>query len=349
MASAPPPTPLSNSDSAYVQPLANWRLMLDGTDLAERINPRLISLDLSESRGEEADELNIELHDHDGMLKIPATGVRLTLALGWIRGTGVTPGLVEKGAFLVDEVNWQGPPDRITLRARSADFSGKFRTRKNRIWPQQSLGAIIGAIAVNHGLTAHCHNDLATILISAVDQANRSDMQLLRDLGRRYDAIATVKMGRLIFAPVNAGTTATGGTLPNFTISRQSGDGYSYRRSDREGAQKGVEAQWHDGKSAKRKTVRVGSGNHKRLKRVYGSESDARAAANAEMGRLNRAAATAEITLAYGNPMLSPGQQVTLSGFKPEIDKGKWRIAAVKHSMGASGGFTTNLQLELTI
>ena len=69
-------------DQAYVQPRAAWSAMLDGKDLADKLAPRLISLRLTEKRGESSDELEIVLHDHDGKLALPKEGARLTIGLG---------------------------------------------------------------------------------------------------------------------------------------------------------------------------------------------------------------------------------------------------------------------------
>lgn len=342
MASRPPAI---TADSAYIQPRAAWKLTLDGVNLADKIAPRLISLKLSEKRGEAADELELDLHDHDGALVLPREGARLALWLGWERGTGVTPGLVHKGTFKVDDVSWDGPPDKVAIRARSADLSGSFRTRRSQVWARRRLGDIVAKIAATHGLKPRCHPDLAGIEVTSAEQHNKSDMQFLRDLGRRYDAVATVKDGRLIFAPIDADTTATGKAIPALTITRASGDRYSYRRAERDRGHDGAEAQWHDSGGAKRRTAKSGGTHRRRLKRVYASEGDAKAAARSEANRQKRAAATLELILSYGDPAIAPGVKVTAKGFKSEIDGRQWRVASVEHTMDA-GGYRTRLELE---
>lgn len=332
--------------SSYIEPRAAWKVTLAGEDLTVKMSPRLISLRLSERRGEEADELEIVLHDTDGSVAPPPEGAVLAVALGWDRGTGVTPGLIDKGTFTVDEVSWDGPPDKVTIRARSADLKADFRTRKNKVWKDTTLGAVLDEIAGNHGLAARCHPDLSARAITAAEQGNKSDMQFLRDLGRRYDATATVKGGALIFSPIGAATTATGAVLPGAVIPRTDCSSASWKRAAREKAQDGAEAQYHDPDAAERKTVKKGGSNPRRLKRVYASEGDASAAATSETGRLKRAAASLDLTLALGNPALSPGMKITATGFKREIDAVTWLIASADHSMGA-GGLKTSLQLEV--
>ena len=334
------------SAKGFVEPKAAWKITLDGKDLADKVAPRIVSLTLSERRNESADELELVLHDHDGKLALPKLGAALTVALGWEKGTGVTAGLVNKGSFKVDEMSWEGPPDKVTIRARSADMASSFRTRKSRTWHGKTIGDIVREVAADNGLEPRCHADLASIAITSAEQANKSDMQFLRDLGRRYDAVATVKNKCLLFSPINADTTATGKAIGTVKLSRQDGDSYRYERASRENGQDGAEAQWHDQGSGKRHKVQEGGSNRRRLKRVYASESDAKAAARAENNRLKRAAATMAITKALGDANIAAGMTATASGFKEEIDKQKWKIADVRHCFDAQG-FRTELQMEV--
>lgn len=336
----------TTAQSPYSQPRAAWRVTLDGEDLTATLAPRLLSLRLSEKLGEEADSLEIVVHDTDGAFVPPRQGARLTVALGWSRGTGVPLGLVDKGSFVVDELTWSGPPDRVTITAHSADFKGSYRTRKTRSWLGQTLGAIIARIAADNALTPACHPDLANQTIPATEQHNKSDMQFIRDLGRQFDAVATVKGGALIFAPRGATTTPGGKALPTLTITRQQCSSVTWRRAAREKAYDGAEAQWHDQDAGTRKTVAVGGSNRRRLKRVYPSEATAHAAAQAEAGRLDRVSATIDVALPYGDARAVPGTKVALSGFRPHIDKESWKVTSADHDHGANG-FSTKLTLEI--
>jgi hypothetical protein len=331
----------------FVQPRAAWRVTLGGEDLTDRMKPRLVSLRLSEKRGESADSLEITLQDHDGQLALPPEGAVLTVALGWERGTFVDVGLVSKGSFKVQDITWSGPPDLVTITARSADLKESFRTRTSKVWKDTTLGNIISKIAGAHGLAARCHGQLTGKSVTVAEQHNKSDMQFLRDLGRRYDAVATVKDGCLIFAPVGAATTSTGKTIPGIALTRQSGDRVTYRRAAREGGQDGAEAQWHDQDQAQRKKATKGGSNRRRLKRVYASETDAKAAATSETNRLKRAAASLDVTLALGNALAAPGGRVTAVGFKSEIDAQMWLVTEVSHEMDGTGGYRTSLKMEV--
>lgn len=354
MASRPPVTlpPVTDAvaaplaGDAYVQPFAAWRVMLGEQDLTESMRPRLISLSLTERRGEEADQVEIVLHDADGAMTLPAPDAIINVAIGWARGTGVETGLVDKGQFRVDEVGWDGPPDSIRITARAADMTSGLRQRRTASWVAQTLGAIITSIAGRHGLSPRVHASLASIEVAAMQQEAKSDIAFIRDLGRRFDAVATVKDGNLLFAPIGTGTSVSGTPLSAMAITRAQASRYGWTRKKRD-EHDGAEASWHDQGEARRRTVRVGGGeNRRRLRRTYATEGDARAAAEAAVRRDRRNQAEMAITLALGDAAVAVERPASLSGFKAEIDAARWQVSEVRHEIGPRG-FTTDIKLDL--
>ncbi|MGO1068391.1 phage late control D family protein [Lysobacter sp. CA199] len=320
--------------------IPDWRVTLDGKDLTDRMRPRLLDLSLTEARGGEADQLDMRIQDHDGALALPRRGVVLTVALGW-RGAG----LVDKGSFTVDEVEHDGPPYVLTIRARSADLTKPLRIRRERSWHGVTLGAVLRQIAGEHRLQSRIAPALAGVAIAHLDQTE-SDVALLARLGQRYDAVATIKGGCLLFAPVGSGRTASGVALPEATLTRESGDRHRFAYTDRD-QYSGVRAYWSDRDGANRKSVLIGeSGNAKRLRDTYANQAQAREQAEAEWARVQRGAAVLSLTLALGRPELYPEQRMRVRGFKREIDGTSWLIAKTTHTMSADTGLTTGLELE---
>jgi hypothetical protein len=325
--------------------IPDFRLTLAGRDLSPSIRPRLVSLTLSEKRGDEADQLEIVLDDSDGRLALPPTDAVLTLQLGWKQGAGVTPGLIDKGSFKVDEVEHKGTPDQVVIRAKSADFTSELKTRREKSWRNTTLGAVIREIAGRNGLQARCAASLASISLPAVVQSRESDMALLRRLGREHDAVATIKRGALIFNPIGTGTSPSGKALASIVIERRDGDQHSYRLARREQTG-GVTASWHDRKGAKKKQVTVGKADGARkLARTYATEAQARAAAKSAQGRSDRQPVTFDYTLALGRADLMPELKVSVRGFKAEIDATPWLIGEVAHTV-TDRGYVASLKLE---
>lgn len=318
----------------------------DGTDLADKVNPRHLSLTLTEKRGEEADVLELTLHNHDGALAPLRRGVTLLLAMGWEKGTNVTIGLVEKGRFKVDEVRRSGPPDVVIIRARAADLTGTYRERRRKIWKDTTLGAILTEIAGRNGLAPRIHPDLASKPIAAIDQKAKSDMAFVRDLGRRYDAVATPKGGALVFMAVGAATTAGGNPLPALTLQKD-GDGWAWEfAAESRDEYDGAEAQYRDLAAGKNVTVKVGGSKRKKLRRTYANRNDAEAAARGEASKRKRGTFTFTYDLALGDPTLIPNARITLKGWDSEIDSLAWLVDEATHTLDGSGGLKTAIRLE---
>lgn len=324
--------------------VAGLQLLLDdGTDLAAKVDPRFLDLRLTEKRGGEADELSVTLHNHDRLLIAPRTGRTLSLALGWRRG-GPATGLVGKGRFKVDEVEESGTPDLITIRARSADMAGDYRKRRTQTWKDTTVGAVLNSIAGRYGNAALVHPDLAGRAIAVIEQHGKSDMAFVKDLGSRFDALATWKDGRLIFMPMGSKTTATGKIIPTLILTRRDGWGWRFTEADRE-KNDGAEAEWHDKADGKRKKVTTGGQNPKKLKRVYGSQAEAQQAADAATGKGERGAFTFNYDLAEADLQIQPNARVKLAGWNARIDAIEWLVESVETSLG-EGGLQQKVMLE---
>ncbi|OCC25327.1 hypothetical protein MB02_01245 [Croceicoccus estronivorus] len=334
----------------FTLPFATWQVTLDGEDLTPALDPRLLSASVTRKREDEADQLEITVHDADGRFAIPKPGRLLDLAMGWERGTGVPLGLVRMGTFKVDEARWGGPPDRITIRARSADFTDAFRIRQERGFVGQTVSAVLGKLAADNGLTPAIDAALGAKTIPALGPGAKSDAALLRALGKRFDAVATVKNGSLIFMPIGSGKSPGGATLTRETIDRTATGSVEYERVERENYG-GVVAVWHDKTTGERKQVQAGgSGDSqarpKRIRKVFANEADARQHAEAEDTRISRTRAKATIALPLGRPELYPERPITLTGFKPEIDAHDWIVGEITDTMDGTGGLQSRLVLE---
>lgn len=361
-------------------------LKLESKDITGNISDRLISLTMTDNRGFEADQLNIELDDADGLVAMPIRGAVLTLYLGW-KGFA----LVKKGLFTVDEVEHRGAPDTVTIRARSADFRGTLNSRREESWHDTTLGAIVSAIAARNKLTARVAESLAGINIPHIDQSQESDAVFLTRLAERNGGAVSVKAGELLMLKAGSGTTVSGNTIPQILIQRSGGDRHLFSIADRS-AYTGVTAKWLDTKDPKqekqKQTVKllrkrkdqihqtlqhpnakplssetaakkkseqearereymVGDpDNVFALTTIYGTKAQAMRAAQAMWDKLQRGVAEFSIMLAQGHEDIYPETPVRVSGFKSVIDDQPWIISKVTHNLDGHG-FTTAVELEV--
>ncbi|CAI0716186.1 Phage protein D [Serratia liquefaciens] len=339
-------------------------VLLGGKALAV-LDERIMSLEMTDNRGFEADELTITVDDSDGQLQLPPRGAELSASLGW-RGEA----LVYKGVFIVDEVAHAGPPDTMTITARSADFRDEFNVKREVSWHDVTVERVVSAIARRYNLKAIISEQLMGLEIDHADQTQESDMSFLTRMADMLGAIATVKNGSLLFILPGGGVSASGKALPSFAITRSSGDRHAFRIADRD-AYTGVRAYWLDLEFGKKKKVTVKTrkpaktkterssnregdyiegedGNVYVLRKTYNSETAAKRAAAAKWQQLKRGAAEFTLTLAYGRADLYPEMHGTVTGFKTDIDNQDWIIARASHTIDGNG-FTTRLEFEAKI
>lgn len=329
------------------------------------LDEKLISLELTDNRGFNADELTISVDDSQGDIALPPRGAELSISLGW-QGEP----LIYKGIYIVDEVSHSGPPDRIDITARSADFRDEFNVKREVSWHDVTVERIVSAIAHRYKLKPIISEQLMSAEIDHADQTQESDMSFLTRMADILGAIATVKNGCLLFILSGGGVSANGKVLPEFAITRSSGDRHSFRIADRD-AYTGVQAYWLDLDFGKKKKVTVRKrkkttekkprsssregdyiagedGNVFVLRTTYSSELAAQRAAAAKWQQLQRGAAEFNLTLAYGRADLYPEMHGTVTGFKEAIDNQDWIIAKATHSID-DNGYQTRLELEAKI
>ena len=371
------------TDALYSSPGSTltpaFMLKIESKDITGNISDRLISLTMTDNRGFEADQLDLELNDADGRVVLPVRGAVLTLWLGW-KGSA----LIEKGRFTVDEVEHRGAPDTVTIRARSADFRGSLNSRREESWHDKTLGMIVETVAKRNKLEAAVAPELARIAIPHIDQSQESDAKFLTRLADRNGGEVSVKSGKLLFLQAGKALTASGKPIPQVTITRSEGDRHQFSIADRS-AYTGVTAQWLHTKEPKPKKVKVKrrtkephlralehpkakakkkeakvpearegeymageADNVFALTTVFSTKAQAMRAAQAKWDKLQRGVAEFSITLALGRADLYPETPVAVSGFKSIIDDQAWIITKVTHALN-SNGYTTSLELEVKL
>lgn len=368
---------VSGKNARHLTPSAE--LTIDGRRFGTQAMSRIISIGLTDKRGFEADELTIELDDHDGTIAIPKTGSKITLKLGYKE-----TGLVEKGEYLVSEFTASGSPDRLSITARAADLAEALAEQVEKSWHKQTLYQIIETIAKKHKYEYIISKDYQNQKIEHIDQTNESDASFMSRLAEQYDAIATIKNGKLLFIPAGESQTASGQPILPTTITRASGDSHSFTYSSSNSYQ-AVRAYYTDKKTGQKKEVIVNKDNAypnkkttqqtktvkgktfkakkkendnqkvntegqkiKTLRHLYATENGAWSGARGAFKKIQRGVAEFSITLAVGRPDLYPETPAVVKGFKPEIDAEAWLITEVSHKID-SGGYTASIQFEARI
>lgn len=222
-------------------------LQINGRPFGSHAVSRIISVQLADNRGFEADELTIELDDSDGLLAIPPLESKIKCWLGYAE-----TGVVYKGEYKMSEFSHSGAPDKLSITARAADLADSLAEQQEKSWHKQTLYAVVEQIAKRHGYDYRIGEDYRQTQIAHIDQTSESDASFLTRLADLYDAIATVKNGILLFMPKGQAVTAGGQPVPPVLLTRMSGDGHSFAYSNTE-AYNAVRACYIDKKSGKKK------------------------------------------------------------------------------------------------
>jgi phage protein D len=318
-----------------------FRVSANSKDITDAIADRLISLRLTDELGFQSDMLEIRLadHDQDKPIQKPPKGAELEVWLGY-------DGNVQRmGLFVADEIERGGWPRYMTIRARAAVYDktpkGKtdLQTQKVRSWPDKTkLGDMVQKIAKEHGMEAVVAKSLASVTLPHLDQTEESDISFLVRVTRQYDAVVKPAGGKLVLAKRGESD------LPSVSLDAIACTSFHLVESARE-ASGTVVAYWHNKKSAKRIEVKVGSGDPvKRLRHFYPTEDAAKAAAQGDMDRRQRAEAKLSLTMP-GNPNVQAEGKLSLASFGDGID-GEWLVVRVEHELDPRAGYSCHVSAE---
>jgi phage protein D len=319
-------------------PVPDFSISVGGADLSAVFRDRLVSLRITDASGKESDTLELVLDDRDNVIATPGRGVSIVLAIGYRGGD-----LVPQGTFVVDELEAEGPPDRLTIRAKSADMRASLKSAKTRAWRSTTVGGVVAKVAAEHGLKPAVSPALAAQEVTHQDQTNESDLHFLTRLGRDLDAVAAPKNGHLVFAAAGEGLAASGKRLAAVELRRE--DLTSWRATVADRAAHGtVRARYHDVAAGKTKFATAGEGAPvKTLKPHHRGHGHAKSAAAAALKQAKRDGSTIEVTLP-GRAEIGAQTPLTLSGLREEL-AGRWIVERVEHAMDfEGGGFTTQIE-----
>ena len=192
-----------------------FSITVGGSDISAEVGARLVMLEVVDTVDETSDGMTLTLEDAEGTLALPKSGARVEIAVGY---NGNNQRL---GAFVVDDVQIEGPPDLVVVSGSSTPFvedrdgggSASFTSRKSRSWDGKTVGDIVATIAGECGLTPVVDKTLESITVPHIDQIGESDANLLIRLARRYGGVLKPADGRLVLAAEQGGQTTSGQPL----------------------------------------------------------------------------------------------------------------------------------------
>jgi len=298
---------------------------------------RLMSMTVTDQAGMEADQLELTFDDRGQAIAPPAHGVILRPAIGF--GSAVA-----LGSFAVDGVSAGAPPRTLTVRAKPVDMGKRLKEPKTRSWIAPTLGGIVEAIALEHGLKPAVAAGIGSHTWPHLSQVGESDLNLLTRLASYFDAIAKPTSGFLVLAPKGQGRTVIGESLPTVPVTADMLSEWEWDSQDR--SEYGSVLAWYrDYKSGERQPLTVGDGSPRlEMRHTYASASTARRAALGKLNGVNRGKSTLSGSLSRGDAVLAAEGRILTTGLRPEAD-GLWSLTSVTHEY-SGGGFITRFDAE---
>lgn len=293
--------------------------------------------------GDESDSIELSLEDADGrwwQAWYPSKGDQINLRIGY-EGES----LADCGNFEVDEIEIEGPPSEVRIRALAAGVMKPLRTRQGKAYENTTLAGLVRDVAARHKLTVV--GTIEPIPIQRVTQLHEEDLKFLKRVAREYGYAFNVRGGKLTFYRLDELRAA--GAVQVIRI----GDLAKYAFRDKvKDTPKRARVAYHDPKSKKvvaydmdsdGEVVSKPSADTLKLNSRVESHAQAKAKTKAALARAGDEATTATFTL-WGNPKLVAGMNVELDGFGKL--SGRYQIARSRHELSRSSGYTTEIEVR---
>lgn len=323
-----------------------WRLTWAGANVTQDIAGMVTSLTVTDRKEGASDEVALVLEDRDGRWRnawCPDKGDALDVAIGY---AGMD--LVDAGRFTVDELEAEGPPDKLSVRALAAGIDNPLRTSQHKGYEGKTLGEIAKAIADAHGMNVV--GDPVTDPLERVSQSDETDLKFLARLAADNGYVFNVRGKQLVFMLDEALLAAD----PVLTLSRDDHDPVRWRfaKTARQ-VYAACEVTYQDPRTKKLEKVTVkapdadsdtkpkGADTLKKRIRVE-SAADAERKAKALLERANRGEVTVHLTVP-GNPRICAAANVTISGHGSAWD-GKYHVTTSTHRLSRGAGYATEME-----
>lgn len=323
-----------------------FELTYNGSNYAPRLSPYCLSICYTDPLEGAAAEMEIVLEDKDNWWKndlLPAKGTTLSLALGYEGQT-----LLQCGDFKLDELEFNGPPDTVTIRTMAAPINPKLRTSRSVAYEATTLAAIAAKIAGRHALTIV--GTVPEMKVQRVTQHQETDLAFLRRIAGKYGYVFSVRGSKLIWHDQDALDAAAA----VITVTRQMLAGSYSIRSKSERVYKAVKVTYWNPKLRKdvTRTISVvtagaqwgGSGDILTLVERCESLDQAKRKAKAAIRRANGRQTEGNFTL-YGTRLLVAGVNLQTDGWG-KLDN-TYQVVKSIHRIDRNSGYKTTVDFGL--
>jgi hypothetical protein len=311
-------------------------IQVNHRDQTGHFSPWLEELTFTDHLAGEADGLEIKLDNSDGRWFREWYPVKGSTLEAWLGYEG-SP-LLGTGECQVDEIELEGGPDLVTIRALGAGNQVALRTPKSRAFEGKSMRAIANEVAATHGL--RLVGEVPDIVWRRVTQNRETDLGFLCRLGEEHGLVFSVKGDKLVFHDVQK----LEGQGPILKLTRSDLSTFRFREKVVEG---GASAAYFDGSTKELRVVELQMehphADRKKIRR--------RTESTAHTQRLARAAIQTSKSWERDGTLTLPGHTRLVAGANLELTDlgvldGLWLIRSARHTQARGQGYTTELEVR---
>lgn len=317
-----------------------FKVWMNGKDVTAVLTPFLLSVSYTDFVEGEADTLDIRLEDSDGRFRgawYPTKGQTLRLEFGY-EGQP----LRKPDVFEIDEIEGEGPPDIVVIRAIAAGVKHTYRTHQGKAYDNTTLAAIAQQVA--RRLKLKLVGKIEPIQITRVTQIHENDLTFMHRLAGEYGYAFSIKGTKMVFFK----RSELRQCKPILVIDRTDLTRYHIRDKIM-GVAKNAQVSYHDPKTKRLKhykvqdTTRATSDYEVKVNVRAESESQAKVKALAALEKANEDATQLELTL-FGDPKLVAGINFELTGMGRF--GGTYHVVKSRHDIERSGGYRTEIEAK---
>lgn len=315
-----------------------FKLLYENKDITKDAAPYVTSIEYTDVEHGESDEIQICFEDSEKLWQgpwIPTKGDSIRAHLGY-----ADEKLLNCGSFEIDELEFETPPDIITIKGLATDIKKPLRQKNSVGYENKTLRQIAQEIANKHNLTLI--GEIADVRVDRITQNKKRDLEFLARLAEQYGYIFKITENNLVFYNVQKLKGAK--SIHIFYRTDLTRINLREKTSQR---YKSVQVSYYDPK--KKKTVRASARNDNvkkgdTLKITVRCENRKQAILKAKAA-LKTADDKIEGSIELpGNPYLVSGLNIELKGIGHF--SGKYHIKKARHIFDRKTGYKTICEVE---
>ena len=316
-----------------------FKLQYESQDITEDVVAYVLSIAYTDRLHASSSELDISMEDR--LLRwidpwYPEKGDRLNLELFYEQSFDK----LDCGRFEVDDIEFTGPPDIISLSALATDIKLNLREVRTKAYENTTLKKIAEEVAARHSL--ELVGEILDLTFERITQNEETDLNFLNKIADDYGQIVKIENGKLIFynwTDLEAQDSVI--TLNRSTISR-----YTFR-DKAVGTYKACEIQYQD--AQKKETITHTEpatppredGDILKIRERVENRQQAVARAREALRRANGSQVEATISL--------EGASIFVGGININVEEmgalsGKYQVLEAMHRLTSSQGWTCELK-----